>query len=190
VCPVGALQKTSDGPVLYEASKCIGCRYCMQACPFNIPRYEWDKVVPGVAKCDFCVSRGPAGPACAEICPEEATIYGTRDELLAEARRRIAEDPEGYVPHIYGEEEVGGTSVLMISPVPFAAMGLPTQLPMEPLPMRTWAALSHVPDVITVGGAMLLAIWWITNRRTEVARVEAAEKLAHAKAEVSNDKQH
>ena len=180
VCPVGALQQTKDGPIVYDASRCLGCRYCLQACPFNVPRYEWDKAVPGVAKCDFCVTRQAEGlmPACAEACPESATVFGTREEMLAEAHRRIAENPDAYYPHVFGENEVGGTSMLILSPVPFDTLGFPKALPHEPLSSRTWASLSHVPDIVTVGGAMLLAIWWITKRREEVARVEGAERLA------------
>jgi formate dehydrogenase iron-sulfur subunit len=182
VCPVGALQKMDDGPVVYEASRCLGCRYCLQACPFNIPRYEWDKVVPGVAKCDFCVERWKQGeiPACAAACPEAATVYGTRDELLAEAHRRMEADPGAYYPHVYGEHEVGGTSMLFLTPVSFEELGFKNSLPLEPLPTRTWAALSHVPDVISIGGALLLGIWWITKRRQDVAEAEAAERLAAA----------
>lgn len=191
VCPVAALQKSPEGPVTYDASRCIGCRYCMQACPFNVPCYEWDKVVPGVSKCDMCVGRGDAGPACAEACPEAATVFGTRQELLAEAHRRMSADPAGYVQHIYGEHEVGGTSVLMISPVAFTDLGIREDLPREALSHRTWAALSHVPDVISIGGAVLLAIWWITNRREDVARVEghAAQPVIKApNVEVSREK--
>jgi formate dehydrogenase iron-sulfur subunit len=182
VCPVAALHKVDGGAVVYDASRCIGCRYCMQACPFNVPRYEWSSTVPAVAKCDMCSKRWEKGeiPACAEACPESATVYGTREEMLAEAHRRIAEDPDGYYPHVFGEHEVGGTSVLVISPVPFDQLGFPGGLPSEPLPHRTWAALSHVPDVITIGGALLLGIWWITKRRQEVAEAEAIEPLAAA----------
>ena len=187
VCPVEALRKTPEGPVTYEASRCLGCRYCMQACPFNVPRYEWDKVVPCVSKCDMCVGRGDKGPMCAEVCPEAATVFGTREELLAEAHRRIAENPGVYLDHVYGETEEGGTSVLMLSPVSFKDLGLREDLPQEPLPNRTWAALSHVPDVISVGSAVLLAIWWITNRREEVARVEGAKSVIAPK-EVSREK--
>lgn len=191
VCPVEALRKTPEGPVTYEASRCLGCRYCMQACPFNVPRYEWDKVVPRVGKCDMCAGRD-GGPACAEACPEAATVFGTREELLAEAHRRLAESPDAYLQQVYGEHEVGGTSVLMLSPVSFKDLGLREDLPNEALPNRTWAALSHVPDVISIGSALLLAIWWITNRREEVARVEAAEHTARdvikPKAEVPREK--
>lgn len=174
VCPVGALHQTESGPVVYDASRCLGCRYCIQACPFNVPRYEWNKPVPGVAKCDMCVDRLARGEvtACAEACPTEATVFGTRDELLAEAHRRINEDPGAYYPRVFGEEELGGTSILVLSPVPFDELDFPKALPHEPLSTRTWASLSHVPDVITVGSAALLAIWWITKRREDVARAE------------------
>ena len=119
VCPVGALQKTPEGPVVYDASRCIGCRYCMQACPFNVPRYQWESTVPAVVKCDGCLDRVREGKptACAEACPTEATVSGARKELLREAHRRIEESPEEYYPHVYGENEVGGTSVLYLSPV-------------------------------------------------------------------------
>jgi formate dehydrogenase iron-sulfur subunit len=175
VCPVGALTKTTSGPVTYDPSKCLGCRYCMVACPFNVPRYEWTRVVPAVRKCDMCVGRVAEGklPACVEVCPAEATVAGTRDELLALAHRRIAENPEAYVPRVYGEDEVGGTSVLFLSPVPFEELGFAADLGTKPLPDLTWNALEKIPEVVTVGGAMLMAIWWITHRREEVALAEA-----------------
>src|SRR5512145_1005237 len=142
-CPVGALAKSELGPVVYDASKCLGCRYCMTACPFNVPRYEWDKPVPRVRKCDGCIDRQREGKinACAEACPAEATVAGTREELLAEAKKRIAESPGTYHPEVYGEREVGGTNVLILSPVPFAELGMSTGLGHEPLPNLTWAAL-------------------------------------------------
>ncbi len=176
VCPVGALRRTPEGPVLYDAARCLGCRYCMLACPFGVPRYEWHSATPAVRKCDLCAARRARGqaPACVEICPAEATQWGQRDELLAEARRRIAADPQGYVPRIYGEREVGGTSVLFLSPVPFETLGLRT-LGERPLPELTWVALEKVPGVVTIGGALLSAVWWITHRREEVAQAEKAQ---------------
>lgn len=178
VCPVGAFKRTPDGPVTYDAARCLGCRYCMVACPFGVPRYEWHAVVPAVRKCDLCAERGQQGlpTACSEVCPAEATITGPRDTLLAEARRRIAEDPQGYYPHIYGEHEVGGTSVLILSPVPFEQLGLERDLPTTPMPTLTWAALEKVPGFVTVGGAALMALFWITHRREEVALAAAAKK--------------
>jgi formate dehydrogenase iron-sulfur subunit len=175
VCPVAALQKTEMGPVVYESSRCIGCRYCIQACPFNIPRYEWNSAIPSVAKCDMCIERQQRGevPACVEACPVEATTVGTREEMLAEAHRRIEESPDDYYPHVYGETEAGGTSTLFLSPVSFEELGFRTDLGDLPLPMLTQEALEKIPGVVTVGGAVLLATWWITNRREEVARAEA-----------------
>jgi formate dehydrogenase iron-sulfur subunit len=172
-CPVGAFSKTALGPVTYDASKCLGCRYCMVACPFSIPRYEWSKAVPRVRKCDGCFDRQSQGlpTACTEACPAEATVGGTRAELLAEAHRRIAENPGAYHPVVYGEHEVGGTSVLILSPVPFEELGLPA-VGSQALPELTWASLSRVPGVVGVGGAALAAIYWITHRREEVAAAE------------------
>jgi formate dehydrogenase iron-sulfur subunit len=161
--------------VAYDARLCLGCRYCMVACPFGVPRYEWASTVPAVRKCDMCVERAALGqlPACVEACPAEATIAGDRDELLAEAHRRIAENPAAYYPHVYGESEAGGTCVLFLSPVSFEQLGFQQGLPSGPLPDLTWRALEKVPGVVTMGGAALMAVWWITNRREEVARAAA-----------------
>jgi formate dehydrogenase iron-sulfur subunit len=175
VCPVEAFRKTPEGPVVYDASRCMGCRYCMQACPFGVPKYEWDNPVPAVVKCDFCASRQAEGkqPACAEACPEGATIFGDRDELLAEAHRRLAESPDSYYPRVYGETEAGGTAVLFLSPVPFEQLGFPAVVG-GPLPELTHAALAKIPGILSIGGAALLGIYWITHRRDEVARAEHA----------------
>jgi formate dehydrogenase iron-sulfur subunit len=188
VCPVEAFRKTPEGPVVYDASRCMGCRYCMQACPFGIPKYEWNDPVPAVVKCDFCASRQAEGKqtACAEACPEGATLFGTRDELLAEAKRRLAEEPDKYFQHIYGENEVGGTSVLFLSPVPFEELGFPT-VAGEALPALTHAALSKIPGIVTIGGALLFGIYWITHRREEVARAEHAETVRESE-EANHDR--
>lgn len=174
VCPVGALRKTAMGPVVYDAGKCMGCRYCMLACPFQVPAYEWNSRLPKVRKCDMCYERQAAGKptACAEACPTGATTCGERDTLVAEARRRIAEKPKDYYPRIYGLKEAGGTSVLYLSAVPFDRIGLRTNVPQQPMPALTWRVLSLVPDVVSVGSVLLGGVWWITNRRDEVARKE------------------
>jgi formate dehydrogenase iron-sulfur subunit len=174
VCPVGAMRKTPEGPVVYDAERCIGCRYCVQACPFNVPKYQWDRAVPVVGKCVMCAARLQKGQAtaCASVCPTGATLFGERDAMVAEARRRLDAEPRRYVDHIYGLAEAGGTSVLMISSVPFAELGLPTNLPNEPLPGLTWNVLSKVPDIVLLGGTLLYGIYWITKRRELVRRLE------------------
>jgi formate dehydrogenase iron-sulfur subunit len=174
VCPVGAFKKTAAGPVVYDADRCIGCRYCMMACPFSIPRYEWKLALPRVRKCTMCAPRQAQGlqPACVEACPVQASIFGERQELLTEAKSRLRENPSGYFQHIYGEHEAGGTSVLYLSAVPFEALGLPANVPHDPLPTLTYRVLSKIPTVVSAGAALLGGIWWITSRRAEVAESE------------------
>jgi formate dehydrogenase iron-sulfur subunit len=175
-CLVGALKKTSLGPVTYDASKCIGCRYCIVACPFNVPRYEWTKLVPFVKKCDMCYERQAKGllPACVEACPVQASIAGWRDDIIEEAQRRVLLDSK-YVKHIYGLEEAGGTSVFFISDVPFEKLGL-GEMPTQPMPVLTANALGDVPTVVLVGGSLLAGLYWITNRRKAVAWEELRQR--------------
>jgi formate dehydrogenase iron-sulfur subunit len=174
VCPVGAFEKTSAGPVLYDENKCIGCRYCMQACPFQVPRYEWSSNYPRVQKCKLCADRLAKNlqPACAEACPTGATKFGDRDALILEAHERIRANPDTYVDRIYGLQEVGGTSMLYITHVPFEELGFKTNLAQIPLPSLTWNVLSKIPNVVAVGSVFLYGVWWISNRRTEVQRLE------------------
>jgi formate dehydrogenase iron-sulfur subunit len=150
----------------------------MQACPFQVPTYEWSQRLPRMRKCDMCYARQSAGrlTACAEACPTGATFNGRRDELIAEARKRLAEKPDQYYQKIYGLSEVGGTSVFFLSAVPFEQIGLRTNVPHEPLPMLTWRVLELLPDVVSTGSVLLGGIWWITNRRAEVARKEGPRK--------------
>ena len=108
--------------------------------------------------------------------PTGATKFGERTELIAEARQRIAANPQGYVDHIYGLEEVGGTSVLMLSSIPFEEFGMRTDLLHEPMPMLTWRVLSRIPDIVGLWGVLLGGIWWLSHRRQEVAAAETAEK--------------
>ncbi|MDR5694272.1 MAG: 4Fe-4S dicluster domain-containing protein [Armatimonadota bacterium] len=174
-CPVAALRKTPQGPVIYDASRCIGCRYCMMACPFRVPRFEWGKALPSITKCDFCAGRLAAGkkPACVEACPAEALKFGDREELLREARERIKGDPARYFNYIYGEHEVGGTSMLYLADVPFQELGFPN-LPKEPLPALTWKSLSKIPGLVVLLGAFLSFVQWLSQRRVEVERIEVA----------------
>jgi formate dehydrogenase iron-sulfur subunit len=178
VCPVGALKKTSLGPVTYDKHKCMGCRYCMAACPFGVPKYEWDKAIPGVRKCIMCAPRVAAGKptACAEICPTGATKFGEREALLNEARKRIQDNPGNYVPHIYGETEVGGTSVFLLSSVDFQKFGYRDDLTQRALPMYTYQVLSRIPDFVPIFGVLLGGVYWISHRREDVAEAEAQER--------------
>ena len=177
VCPVGALRKTAAGPVTYDADRCMGCRYCMVACPFGVPKYEWSKVLPKVQKCTMCADRVAAGQqtACADICPTGATKFGERDDLIQEAQQRIRDNPGQYVDHVYGINEVGGTSVLLLSSVPFEQFGYRTDLSKDPLPILTYRVLSRIPDFVPLGGMLLGGVWWITHRREEVAAFEEAQ---------------
>jgi formate dehydrogenase iron-sulfur subunit len=136
-CPVGAYHKRADGPVLYHPEVCIGCRYCMNACPFGVPHFDYDKgLIDGafIDKCTFCTQRIDAGqpPACVATCPTDALEYGDRAELIAKAHARIASHPDRYIDHVYGEFENGGTSYLILSQVPFSNLGLP-DLPETPV---------------------------------------------------------
>jgi len=149
----------------------------MVACPFGVPRYEWDSLTPRVQKCTMCYERITDGkiPACAEACPAEAVTFGTRKEILNEARRRILEQPDGYVPRIYGEGIVGGTAVYYLAAVPFEQLAFKVDLGEQPMPELTWAALSKIPEVITLGGATMMGLFWIVNRRNRRAREVAEE---------------
>jgi Fe-S-cluster-containing dehydrogenase component len=127
-CMLGAFKKREYGIVTYDVDLCIGCRYCQVACPFGIPKFEWSKVAPRMVKCELCNHRIAEGkiPACAEVCPRGAVIYGKRADLLREAKERLAGNPDKYVPKVYGETDGGGTQVLYLSHVPFEKLGLPT----------------------------------------------------------------
>ena len=169
-CPVGALYKTDEGPVLYRADRCIGCRYCMLACPFDVPTFTWDKgLIEGavIRKCNFCQDRISNGlePACVKTCPTGALRFGERDEMIALAEDRIRERPDRYVDHVYGKEETGGTSLLYVSHVPFEELGLPS-LGSEPVQENT----KHIMEIATpavLGGLLVVlgSLSWIIRRR-------------------------
>jgi len=126
-CMIGALQKRERGVVTWEGSQCIGCRYCQAVCPFNVPKFEWESRNPRIVKCELCSHRLAEGlePACCDVCPREAVVFGTREQMLTEARERLAASPGSYVPKVYGEHDVGGTQVLYLARVPFEDLGLP-----------------------------------------------------------------
>lgn len=167
-CPVRALEKQPGGPVVYHADRCMGCRYCMVSCPFGVPKYEYDRAIPYVRKCSFCASRQAQGapPACVEVCPSGALLLGTRDELLQVAHQRIYSRPGHYLPHVYGEDEAGGTSWLYVSDVPFQSLGLP-DVRKEPYPELTHGALAAVPVVMTLWPPLLMALYAAARTRTQ-----------------------
>jgi formate dehydrogenase iron-sulfur subunit len=148
------------------------------ACPFDVPKYQWDSLVPIVGKCTLCAERVADGlpTACAAVCPTGATLFGERDDLVREAQRRIAANPDGYVDHVYGLTEAGGTSVLLLSPVPFEQLGMKIGVPGQPLPLLTRQILSKIPSYVAVAVVCLFGIHWITQRREEVRAYEEEER--------------
>jgi formate dehydrogenase iron-sulfur subunit len=178
-CIVGALTKTPEGAVVYDAGKCMGCRYCMLACPYGIPRYTWESAMPVIRKCTLCYPRLKEGkvPACAEACPEKAIAFGSRRAMLAEGHRRIARNPKAYVNRVFGEQEIGGTSVLYVSDISLGFLGWKPGLGDRPLPELTWAALKKVPPVVLLVGGAMSGIWWVIGRRMRMqAQAELEEK--------------
>jgi formate dehydrogenase iron-sulfur subunit len=177
VCPVGALVKTEQGPVVYDPDICMGCRYCMMACPYGIPRYEWQDAVPYIRKCTMCFEAITEGrleqPACTAACPEHATeFFASREAAIAEARKRIAENPGRYFgDRIFGEHQVGGTGVLYLSDIDLDALGWPghADLGDEPFPRATERILATVPGTFVGVCALMAGTFWVIRRRQEVA---------------------
>ena len=184
VCLVGAMQKTPEGPVIYDSDLCIGCRYCLTACPYGIPRYEWDESVPYVRKCTLCYPRLKEGkrPACVDACPHEALLFGTRDEMLREAHKRLKANPERYLPHVFGEKEVGGTSVLYLADISLGFLGWGGHLGDEPMPPLSWASLKKVPPVIVGMSTLMGGIYWVIRRRMQLAAKASEGEIAALEA--------
>jgi Fe-S-cluster-containing dehydrogenase component len=190
-CFVHAFAKTRKGAVIYDASVCVGCRYCMIACPFEIPTYEYDSAFePRVMKCTLCSPRIEKGllPGCVEACPTEALTYGKRSDLLKVARARIAKFPGRYVNHIYGENEMGGTSWLYLSAVPYEEVDMREDLGVTPAPKLTAGALSAVPIIVGLWPVLLTGVYAMSKRKEKIASEEmnravaAAVEQAHAEA--------
>jgi formate dehydrogenase iron-sulfur subunit len=171
-CIVGAFSKHENGSVVWDTDKCIGCRYCMAACPFQIPSFEFGKALnPEIRKCDFCITRTTKGelPACVDVCPVEALTYGPREEVIRIARQRIKTYDDRYVDHIYGEHEVGGTSWMYLTGRDSADLQFP-KLGSNTAPGVS-EAIQHgifayfMPPVALY--AILGAIMWMTKTRNE-----------------------
>jgi Fe-S-cluster-containing dehydrogenase component len=184
-CFVAAFAKQPSGAVTYDESVCVGCRYCMVACPFEIPTYSYeDPITPKVIKCDLCDANIKAGkieiPGCVNKCPKEALVYGERDELIKIARNRIEAAPEKYVDHIYGEREMGGTSWLYLSGVPFTQIGMRDDLGVQSGPELTSGALSVVAMVPALWPLLLAGLYGVTKRTDKINKKEKAEAVAEA----------
>jgi formate dehydrogenase iron-sulfur subunit len=182
-CFVAAFTKTPTGAVTYDESVCVGCRYCMIACPFEIPTYEYDQpLTPRVEKCTMCYPRISQGllPGCVEKCPVEALSFGKRKDLLREARNRIQKYPNKYVDHIYGEKEMGGTSWLHLSGVEFEKVGMREDLGTTPAPDLTHGALSIVPMVVGLWPVLLTGVYAINKRKEKINKEEKQRAVAEA----------
>jgi formate dehydrogenase iron-sulfur subunit len=151
--------------VTWNGDRCMGCRYCMISCPFDMPKFEYHSPNPKIVKCNMCFERVHEGklPACVENCPADALTFGTRRELIAEARRRIYADPDLYHDHIYGEQEAGGTGFLYLSPVPFEELSFNTAVQDRPYPELTRGFLYSVPSIFILWPAILLGIYNATR---------------------------
>lgn len=178
VCPVGALHKDPDnGVVSYNTDKCIGCRYCQMACPFGIPKFQWESTSPKIVKCQLCQHRFSSGgySACCEFCPTGASIFGKVTDLREEAKRRLALTPgtfydypqqrvdssrtmpkkvAAYVNHAYGMNEAGGTQYLLLAGVDFDKLGFNPNITDQAYPELTWSYIKKVPWLI---GALIIA---------------------------------
>lgn len=165
-CLTQAMFKTDQGPVVWRGDKCMGCRYCMISCPFDIPKFEYHSANPNIQKCDMCWERMQEGksPACVENCPAEALMFGKRSELLEEARRRIYADPDNYNHHIYGEHEAGGTGVLYLTSVPTEQIGLSASIGTQAYPEHSKEFLYAVPVILTLLPAFLYGLSRATKR--------------------------
>jgi len=165
-CLTQAMYKTKEGPVIWRGDKCMGCRYCMVSCPFDVPKFEYHSPNPKIQKCDLCYDRVIKGqiPACAEVCGDALT-FGTRRELITEARKRIAENPKDYIDQIYGEDVAGGTGFLYLSPVPFKELGINTNLQNSSYPALSKGFLYSVPSVFVLLPPLLLGIHEATKNK-------------------------
>ena len=177
-CPVRAMDKKPEGPVVYDPSACLGCRYCMVACPFDVPKYEYASNTPRVRKCTFCYERQKVGlkPACTEVCPSGALTFGRRNELLELAKTRIYTHPDKYVHHVYGEHEAGGTSWLYIGDLPLEKLALRNGVPEKEVPPLVAGALGAPPFVMTLWPPLLMGIYMFSKRREEGAGHASTEK--------------
>ncbi len=166
-CLVKALEKKPEGMVVYNKDRCMGCRYCMLSCPFDAPKYEYNSPLPYVRKCVFCYDRVKNGeqPACSEACPEGASLFGKRRELVEIAKQRIAAEPEKYHSYIYGEHEAGGTSWMFIGGAPPEKLGLRDNVGNSSYPEKTSGFLYAVPHIFILWPTFLFGLSYLTSQK-------------------------
>ena len=169
VCFAKAIKVDESGAVVYDAKKCVGCRYCMIGCPYDVPKYEWDKVFPSIMKCQLCAGKleKNESPACTSVCPTGALTFGDRDVLLRKAKAAIASD-DRYIDRVYGEKEGGGTRWLYISDVPFSELGLPENIPERDIPSIVHDYTKWKPGIFAGAAAVFGALGFYTWRRMKV----------------------
>ncbi len=168
-CPVAAMKKSKEGPVVWDEKLCIGCRYCITACPFYVPGFEYSSAFePKIQKCFMCNQRIKDGlvPACAEACPVEAITFGKKKDLLKAAKQRIWGSPEKYIDHVFGEEEAGGTGWMYISGVPFSELGFPENIGTTSFPKLTKDFLSMVNLTLVSWPALLGGFYLASNKKS------------------------
>lgn len=186
-CIAGAIEKTDLGPVIYDPDKCIGCRYCMLSCPVGIPRYEWDKKLPYIRKCDMCYDRLIKGqkPACVEACPNGVLTFGNRNDLLKQAKNTIKKNPDKYLDVVYGENDFGGTAVLYISDKELDKLGFETKMSDTAISDFTWPIISKTPLLGFTVATLLTGTHFIINRRIKLQKENLTE-LSEDKKEQRN----
>jgi formate dehydrogenase iron-sulfur subunit len=123
VCPVTAITKLPNGAVVINEEKCIGCRYCFQACPWKVPQFDFDKRV--TRKCHLCYNRTSLNyqkPACVAACPVGALSFDYKHQIILEAHRRV--ERLKMPTYIMGLTEAGGTDLITILPAEPKELGL------------------------------------------------------------------
>ncbi len=170
-CFVNAYTKTPEGAVIYNPKVCVGCRTCMIACPFYIPAYSFSSAInPIIKKCIMCYdTRLKFGrpPACVEACPQGVMTFGKRKDLVAQAHTKIEESGGKYIDHVYGEKEVGGTSWMYISDVPFEEIGFNMHVGNAPIISYVKDFLAMVPMVLIIWPALFTGFHLLATRKAK-----------------------
>ncbi len=175
-CPNGALVKTESGAVKRIEEKCIGCGYCVKACPFGIPKI--DTIAKKMKKCTFCYDRIENGltPACVKTCVPGAISYGTREEMITLADTRLAQARKRYPQaQIYGKDELGGLGVIYILPDSPANYGLPVD-PKLPFSLGLWKDVVQPYGKVVLGASLAgTALAFIISRRNAFKQKSSAK---------------